>query len=172
MASFGWTTRATGYARDSSASAVVLREFGDAYVSFICRSRAIFEHHYLIKILKTEGVIKRIFHSREKRYQTAQSLSIKASSYNLKNGSVEETAINTKNIFTEKQINIGMKDFDPKRTGGPRLSKYCIRPMTRFSTTFTHGNFLMIFRRYTVNTGLPFPEILSTTLPGADFRNF
>ncbi|HNC29541.1 MAG TPA: DUF3857 domain-containing protein, partial [Cyclobacteriaceae bacterium] len=110
---------ATGYARDSSASAVVLREFGDAYVSSSADRGLIFEHHYLIKILKTEGLNKANISIPLRRNDTKQQqlLSIKASSYNLKNGSVEETAINTKNIFTEKTN----KYWDEKKISIPNV---------------------------------------------------
>lgn len=95
---------ATGYARDSSANAVVLREFGDAWVSSDADKGLIFEHHYLIKILKTEGLGKANISIPLRKGDTKQQrlLSIKASAYNIQNNKIEETQANTKNIFTEK----------------------------------------------------------------------
>lgn len=95
---------ATGYARDSSANAVVLREFGEAYVSSADDKGLIFEHHYLIKILKTGGLDKANISIPLRKGDTKQQqlLSIKASAYNIQNNRIEETPINTKNIFTEK----------------------------------------------------------------------
>jgi hypothetical protein len=95
---------ATGYARDSSANAVVLREFGEAYVSSADDKGLIFEHHYLIKILKTGGLDKANISIPLRKGDTKQQrlLSIKASAYNIQNNRIEETPVNTKNIFTEK----------------------------------------------------------------------
>lgn len=95
---------ATGYARDSSANAVMLREFGDAYISSAEDRGLVFHHHYLIKILKTGGLNKAniTIPLRQGDTKQQQLLSIKASAYNLVNGSIEETPVNTRNIFTEK----------------------------------------------------------------------
>lgn len=94
---------AKGYLRDSSANAVVLREFGEAYVSSETEKGLIFEYHCLIKILKTEGLGEaNIAIPLRKVDPKSQSLlSLAASSYNIENGKIIETKANTKNIFTE-----------------------------------------------------------------------
>jgi Domain of Unknown Function with PDB structure (DUF3857)/Transglutaminase-like superfamily len=94
---------AKGYLRDSSANAVILREFGEAYVSSESEKGLIFEHHYLIKILKTEGLDEAniTIPLRKVDAKNQRILSIKASSYNIENGKIQETQANTKNIFTE-----------------------------------------------------------------------
>lgn len=94
---------AKGYVRDSSANAVILREFGEAYVSSESEKGLIFEHHYLIKILKTEGLDEAniTIPLRKVDAKNQRILSIKASSYNIENGKIQETLANTKNIFTE-----------------------------------------------------------------------
>jgi hypothetical protein len=94
---------AKGYSRDSSANAVVLREFGEAYVSSEDDKGLIFEHHYLIKILKTEGLDEAniTIPLRKVDAKTQRILSIKASSYNIENNKIQETQASTKNIFTE-----------------------------------------------------------------------
>jgi Domain of Unknown Function with PDB structure (DUF3857)/Transglutaminase-like superfamily len=94
---------AKGYLRDSSANAVILREFGEAYVSSESEKGLIFEHHYLIKILKTEGLGEAniTIPLRKVDAKNQRILSIKASSYNIDNGKIQETQANTKNIFTE-----------------------------------------------------------------------
>ena len=96
--------QATGYARDSSASAIVLREFGEAYISSADNRGLIFEHHYLIKILKTEGLTKANISIPLRKVDTRAQriLSLKASAYNIENNKIQETPINDKNIFTEK----------------------------------------------------------------------
>lgn len=110
---------ATGYARDSSASAVVLREFGEAYISSSEDRGLIFENHYLIKILKTEGLNQANISIPLRKSDTRQQqlLSIKASAYNIQNGKVEETPVNSKNIFTEKSN----KYWDEKKITIPNV---------------------------------------------------
>lgn len=94
---------ATGYVRDSSANAVVLREFGEAWVSSQEGKGLIFEHHYLIKILKTEGLNEANISIPLRKGSTLSQnlLTIKASAYNVENGRIQETVANSKNIFTE-----------------------------------------------------------------------
>ncbi|MBL7833558.1 MAG: DUF3857 domain-containing protein [Cyclobacteriaceae bacterium] len=110
---------ATGYARDSSASAVVLREFGEAYISSSEDRGLIFENHYLIKILKTEGLNQANISIPLRKSDTRQQqlLSIKASAYNIQNGKVEESPVNSKNIFTEKSN----KYWDEKKITIPNV---------------------------------------------------
>lgn len=94
---------AKGYLRDSSASAVVLREFGEAYVSSESEKGLIFEYHCLIKILKTEGLGEAniTIPLRKVDAKIQRLLTLKASSYNIEDGKILETKANTKNIFTE-----------------------------------------------------------------------
>jgi Domain of Unknown Function with PDB structure (DUF3857) len=94
---------AKGYLRDSSASAVVLREFGEAYVSSESEKGLIFEYHCLIKILKTEGLGEAniTIPLRKVDAKIQRLLTLKASSYNIEGGKILETKANTKNIFTE-----------------------------------------------------------------------
>lgn len=110
---------ATGYARDSSASAVVLREFGEAYVSSEESKGLIFEYHCLIKILKTEGLSKANISIPLRKVDTRNQrlLSIKASAYNVENNKIVETPINPKNIFTEKSN----KYWDEKKITIPNV---------------------------------------------------
>lgn len=110
---------ATGYSRDSSANAVVLREFGEAYISSADDMGLIFENHYLIKILKTEGLNEAniTIPLRKGTTKNQRLVSIKASAYNVENGRIQETSANAKNIFTEN-IN---KYWDSKKLTIPNV---------------------------------------------------
>lgn len=92
------------YERDSSAAAVVLKEFGEAYVSHDTDQGLIFEHHYVIKILKPEGLKEAdiaIPLYKEGALKMQKIISIKASSYNIENNVIREAKVNHKDIFTE-----------------------------------------------------------------------
>lgn len=93
------------YDRDTSAAAVVLKEFAEAFVSTESDKGLIFEHHYLIKILKKEGldeanILIPLYKSESK---SQRILALKASSYNAESNRIQETPANAKNIFTENE---------------------------------------------------------------------
>jgi hypothetical protein len=89
--------------QDSSAIAIVLNEFGEAYLSTDGNHNLIFEHHYTIKILKQSGVeeanISIPLCKSEKYYE--RLLSIKAASYTIENHGIVQSAIDNKSVFTE-----------------------------------------------------------------------
>lgn len=114
--------KATSYARDSSANAVVLREFGEAYIrpeSEVVKRRLIFEHHYLIKILKTDGLNEAniTLPLRKNNGRSQQLESFRAASYTLVNDRIEKTEINRKDILTEKKN----EDWDEKKISIPNV---------------------------------------------------
>lgn len=95
------------YPADTSASAVVLNEFGEAYFDNSRDNNLVFEYHAVIKILKVEGLkagdvtidLRRQEQSKEfLRYA-------KASSYNVENGSLKVTTLDQKSIHTVKLNN-------------------------------------------------------------------
>src|SRR5688572_6034599 len=88
-------------ARDSSAVALVLKEFGEAQVND--DNNLILKQHYIIKILKKSGVDEAnisipIIRSGDKREVL---LSVQAASYNIKNDGIQQSLINSKEVFTE-----------------------------------------------------------------------
>jgi hypothetical protein len=95
----------TLYDKDSSASAVVLFDFGKAYISINAVSAMLtYERHVRIKILKKDGfnrgdVSIQLYHdgSNEERVTN-----LKATTYNLENGKVVETKLDKSGIFKEK----------------------------------------------------------------------
>lgn len=96
---------ATGYSRDTSANAVVLREFGEAYVSPDEDRGLIFQHHYLIKILKTDGLDRANISIPLRKGETKNQelLSIQATAYNLNNNAIQQTSVNARSILTENK---------------------------------------------------------------------
>ena len=90
--------------RDSSADAVVLQEFGQAYFENSGEYNLLFEHHVRMKILRKEGLkyadIEIPLRKDGSREEFLRML--KASSFTIENGSMKETALEMKNVFTEK----------------------------------------------------------------------
>lgn len=96
----------TTYSLDSSASAVVLADYGEAYVTVSTQSATLmFERHVRIKILKKEGLswadasiaLYKPGSSSEERVT-----SLKASTFNLENGKIVETKMSKDGVFNEK----------------------------------------------------------------------
>src|SRR5689334_2980912 len=85
----------TTYAPDTSASAVVLMDFGKAWVSVHGMVALNFERHVRIKILKKEGldaadVQVYLYHNSSGEEKVTN---FKATTYNLENGQVVETKV-------------------------------------------------------------------------------
>jgi transglutaminase-like putative cysteine protease len=105
---FGRVTRdeltMTVHDKDTSAAAVVLNEFGEAYIDSD-NSDIIFQYHVKIKILRTEGLEKGNYEI--PLYKNDQDMervrTIKASAFNLDNGAIRETTLPDKQIFTENR---------------------------------------------------------------------
>ena len=95
------------YTKDTSAYAVVLREFGEAYIDNGREHNLIFEYHTVIKNLKKQG-LKLADITIDLRHQDNSIEYIrtsKASSYNIENGSLRETPLDTKSVHTVKLNN-------------------------------------------------------------------
>jgi hypothetical protein len=91
------------YEKDTAAVAVVLNEFGEAYIDNSNDNNLLFEYHAKIKILKKGGLSYADFeiplHKRESRAERVRS--VRASSFSYENGSMKETKLESKNLFTE-----------------------------------------------------------------------
>ncbi len=92
------------YEPDTSANAVVLDEFGEAYIDDI-KFVLVFKHHSKIKILKKAGLTYADFeipmHKSEKSKEFVVSVS--ATTFNIVNGSIRETKFDPQNLFTENK---------------------------------------------------------------------
>lgn len=90
------------YEKDTSASAIVLNELGEAFIDNSNNHNLIFKYHVKIKILKKEGLslgdINIHLYKDDGRYEKLNS--VKASSWNLENGSLKETKLLNKDVFT------------------------------------------------------------------------
>lgn len=94
------------YPKDSTASAVVLREFGQANLitDLNAPDKLIFEHHLVIKILKPEGLDEADYQILLREYKGREEvlLSVRATAYNFENNTIVPTNLETRNVFTDK----------------------------------------------------------------------
>jgi hypothetical protein len=95
----------TQYNADTAAVAVMLDEFGESYIDNDNDHNLIFEYHAKIKILKQAGVSYGTFEIplRKVEGRTEKILTIKASSFNIENGSMRERKLDSKNVYSENQ---------------------------------------------------------------------
>jgi len=91
------------YEKDTSAAAVILDEFGEAYIDNAGNHDLLFIYHTKIKILKQSGVEKATFEIPLFKGTSQVELvrSVKASSFNYENGTMKETKLDSKNVFKE-----------------------------------------------------------------------
>ena len=93
------------YEHDTSAAAVVLVDYGEAYIQATAVVvNMTFERHIRIKILKKEGTdwanaIIPLYHSGTSEEKVTQ---LKASTFNMENGKLVETKLSKDGIFREK----------------------------------------------------------------------
>jgi transglutaminase-like putative cysteine protease len=90
--------------RDSSAEAIVLQEFGEARFENAGDYSLIFEYHVRIKILTKDGLKYADVEIPLRKDESREELLryVKASSFNMENGSMKETPLEMKNVFYEK----------------------------------------------------------------------
>ncbi len=134
----------TVYDRDSSASAVVLFDYGNAYISVGNYIRLVFERHVRIKILKREGLEWAngsilLYHSGSS-YEKVNSL--RASTYNLEEGKIVESKMTEESIFEEK-FN---RYFDQEKFTLPNVKEgsvieYTYKIASEFYTNFPNWQF-------------------------------
>jgi hypothetical protein len=93
------------YPKDTSAVAVVLKEFGDTYFELEETSKIILKHHMKIKILKKEGLGYADFEIPLRKIdgRTETVRKVRASTFNVENGSIREVKLVSKNEFTENK---------------------------------------------------------------------
>ncbi len=107
------------YDKDTAAVALILDEFGEAYVDNDNDNNLIFEYHTKIKILKKGGLSQANFQIflRKNDSRIEKILTVKASSFNVENGSIREMKLDSKNIFSE-DIN---KNYNAKKFAIPNV---------------------------------------------------
>jgi hypothetical protein len=103
----------TVYPYDSTAPAVVLREFGEGYLDGPVNEadKIIFDYHVLIKILSKDGLDKADFVIPLTEYNGREEVlrSVEATSYNLIDHRIVPTKLEQRNIYTENVENNRVK---------------------------------------------------------------
>jgi hypothetical protein len=95
----------TAYDKDPEAEAVVLYDYGSSYISYVGNDFKLnFKRHKRIKILKKAGYdyasdLVTIYQSGSEREKVTE---LKGFTYNLENGKVVKTKLNSESIFDEK----------------------------------------------------------------------
>jgi hypothetical protein len=92
------------YPKDSTAAAVVLREFGEAYVDLNELNKVILEYHVVIKILKTDGLSQADYEIPLEKYNGKEEIlrSVRATSYNLTANGIVPTELEQRNVYTDR----------------------------------------------------------------------
>jgi len=90
----------TEYEQDKEAEAVYLFDWGQAKINALADKPLTVTKHYRIKILKPQGLDQA---SIKLTYFSTRIPNLKASTFNLVNGKIEETPVNKKDIYVEKK---------------------------------------------------------------------
>src|SRR5690606_30204003 len=90
------------YAPDTTAGALVLDEFGEAYIDNGGDNNLLLEYHVKIKILKREGLDQANFRLLLRKNGTARERlrQVEAYTYNVVNGSLKKTSMPSNSIYT------------------------------------------------------------------------
>ncbi|NOT73960.1 MAG: DUF3857 domain-containing protein [Cyclobacteriaceae bacterium] len=93
----------TVYPNDTSANAVVLNEFGEAYIENGGNYNLLFEHHFKIKILKKGGLDEgdfKIYLGKNKDIKQTVRY-VEGVTYNFENGKIKESKLQKTSMFDE-----------------------------------------------------------------------
>ncbi len=135
----------TSYAKDSSASAVVLVDYGEAYLQVNINTATLnFERHVRIKILKKEGLEWadakiNLFKSGSAEERVTN---LKASTYNLEGGKVVQSSMSKDAVFKEKFNNyINIQKFSLPNVKEGSVIEYSYTVVSEFFTEFPNWQF-------------------------------
>jgi hypothetical protein len=133
------------YDKDSSASAVVLSDYGHAYIQISTGNATLnFERHVRIKILKKEGLSWadasiQLYHSGSSEEKLTQ---LKASTYNLENGKIIESKMSKDGSFKEKfDRNYNIRKFTLPNVKEGSVIEYSYTIISEFFTNFPNWRF-------------------------------
>jgi hypothetical protein len=134
----------TIYDKDSSAAAVVLADYGEAFISVGNTAKMTFERHVRIKILTKEGLgwgdvsIPLFFQGSAE--ESVRGL--KAASYNLENGKIVETPMSKDGVFKEKfNRNFNQQKFSIPNVKEGSVIEYTYKISSDFFTNFPNWQF-------------------------------
>ncbi len=152
------------YDRDTTADAVMLKEWGHSYVESYNNFNMVHHYYVKIKILKTNGLERAnvtipLYRNNSK---TEILRNVKASSFTMVNGSMKETKLSAKEIFTEDYENGVLKKFTIPNVNVGSVIEY----EYEFETPF----FTMNFKPWEFQA--PIPKVVSeywATIP-ANYR--
>lgn len=135
----------TVYGKDSSAAAVILVDYGEAYIQVNTVSVTLnLERHVRIKILKKEGlgwadVEVLLRHSGTSEDKVTQ---LKAVTYTLENGQIVETKMNKDGVFKEKfNRSFDVQKFTLPNVKEGSIIEYSYTLMSDFYTNFPNWQF-------------------------------
>ncbi|HEY9045743.1 MAG TPA: DUF3857 domain-containing protein [Ohtaekwangia sp.] len=133
------------YDKDSSASAVILSDYGEAYVSLTSINASLmFERHVRIKILSKDGmewgdVAIPVYHSGSKEERVTK---IKATTYNLENGKIVETNLSKDGMLKEKfNRNVNFLKFTFPNVKEGSVLEYSYTISSEFLSNFPNWQF-------------------------------
>ena len=133
------------YDKDSSAAAVMLVDYGEAYVSVTAiNATLVFERHVRIKILTKEGMRWAdagipLYHSGSAEERVTK---LKATTYNLENGKVVETDMSKDGVFKEKfNRNINLQKFTLPNVKEGSVIEYSYTVTSEFLSNFPNWQF-------------------------------
>ncbi len=133
------------YPQDTSAAAVVLEDFGVAFINSTSAGVQLnFERHVRIKILKKEGLewanaSIRTFHNGDSEEKISN---LKAASYNLENGKIVESKLSKDGIFREKvNKNNDRQKFTIPNAKEGSVVEYSYHLISEFYTSFPNWQF-------------------------------
>lgn len=133
------------YNPDTSAAAVILFDYGEAYISFGASAVSLnFERHTRIKILNKDGVgwadvLIRLFESGSAEEKIS---GLKAAAYNLEGGKIVESKLSKDGIFREKfNKNINQVKFTIPNTKEGSVIEFTYKVSSPFLANFPNWQF-------------------------------
>jgi hypothetical protein len=157
----------TKYSEDTTASAVVLKEFGHAVINNGDGYHLIYKYHVRIKILNKNGLdqsnIEIPLHKQGSNLKETITI-INASSFNLENDRIHQEIVRTKDIFTEDRN----KYLDVKKFAIPN-----VRVGSVIEIAYTMDSpFIFNFRTWEFQSDIPKMESLYfASIPGVYIYN-
>jgi hypothetical protein len=135
----------TVYSKDSSAAAVILTDYGEAYITLSAsHASLIFERHVRIKILKKEGLQWAdasipLYKSGSDEERVSK---LKAATYNLENGKVVVSTMNKDGVFKEKfNRNVDLQKFTLPNVKEGSVIEYTYNVSSDHLTRFPNWQF-------------------------------
>lgn len=133
----------TRYDADTSAAAVILADYGEARISPF-QGKMIIERHTRIKIFKKDGTSWANAEVALRRQNSARETisGLKAITYNLEDGKVVQTKMNSDNVFEEKfNKYVDLKKFTLVNVKEGSVIEYTYKINSDFITAFPNWQF-------------------------------